>query len=128
MVGGAAMPARPNSLARMAARPVESGSAFFFAVGNKGDHIGELTVVGKCTQHLFFGGDQLEEVELAGLLENTHQHTRTGLADEVDGDTPIKVIGLWDQITKTSCRWRQGVSRDGGKTWEWNWIMDWTRA
>ena len=50
------------------------------------------------------------------------------LSDDVDGDTPIKVIGLWDQITGTSCRWRQGVSRDGGKTWEWNWIMDWTRA
>jgi hypothetical protein len=50
------------------------------------------------------------------------------LSDDVDGDTPIKVIGLWDQITGTSCRWRQGVSRDGGKTWQWNWIMDWTRA
>ena len=50
------------------------------------------------------------------------------LTDDVDGDTPIKVIGLWDQITETSCRWRQGVSRDGGKTWEWNWIMGWTRA
>jgi hypothetical protein len=26
------------------------------------------------------------------------------LTDDVDGDTPIKVIGLWDQITATSCR------------------------
>jgi hypothetical protein len=50
------------------------------------------------------------------------------LSEDVDGDTPIKMIGLWDQITGTSCRWRQGVSRDGGKTWQWNWIMDWTRA
>lgn len=50
------------------------------------------------------------------------------LSDDKDGDTQIKVIGLWDKITKTSCRWRQGVSRDGGKTWDWNWIMDWARA
>lgn len=50
------------------------------------------------------------------------------LSDDMDGDTPIKVIGLWDQITKTSCRWRQGVSRDNGTTWDWNWIMNWTRV
>jgi len=50
------------------------------------------------------------------------------LSDDVDGDVAIKVIGLWDLITPTSCRWRQGVSRDGARTWAWNWIMDWTRA
>ena len=49
-------------------------------------------------------------------------------ADEVDGDTPIKVRGVWDRITGSSHRWRQGVSRDGGKTWEDNWFMDWTKA
>ena len=46
----------------------------------------------------------------------------------MDGDTPIKVIGLWDQITKTSCRWRQMASEDGGATWSENWIMHWTRV
>jgi len=50
------------------------------------------------------------------------------LSDDVDGDVAIKVIGLWDLITPTSYRWRQGVSRDGARTWAWNWIMDWTRA
>lgn len=50
------------------------------------------------------------------------------LSDDKEGDTPLKVIGLWDAITASSCRWRQGVSRDGGATWDWNWIMDWTRA
>jgi hypothetical protein len=49
-------------------------------------------------------------------------------ADDKDGDQPIKVRGIWDRITPTSCRWRQAVSRDGGKTWEENWFMDWTRA
>lgn len=49
-------------------------------------------------------------------------------ADDKDGETPIKVRGIWDQITPRSCRWRQAVSRDGGKTWDYNWLMDWTRA
>lgn len=49
-------------------------------------------------------------------------------ADDVDDGKPIKVRGIWDQITPKSCRWRQAVSRDGGKTWEENWIMHWTRV
>lgn len=49
-------------------------------------------------------------------------------ADDVDGDKPIKVRGVWDRITKVSCRWHQSISRDAGKTWQDNWLMDWTRA
>lgn len=49
-------------------------------------------------------------------------------ADDFDGDQPIKVRGIWDEITPTTCRWRQAISRDGGATWEENWIMHWTRA
>ncbi|MGL4574660.1 MAG: hypothetical protein ACRCV9_07720 [Burkholderiaceae bacterium] len=49
-------------------------------------------------------------------------------ADDMDGDKPIKVRGMWDQITPKSCRWFQAVSRDGGKTWEQNWVMHWVRA
>jgi hypothetical protein len=47
--------------------------------------------------------------------------------DEEDGK-PVRYRGIWDEITPASCRWRQGTSRDGGKTWEYNWIMNWTRA
>lgn len=50
------------------------------------------------------------------------------VADDKDGDQPIKVRGVWDRIKPTSCRWHQAVSRDGGNTWEENWFMDWTRA
>lgn len=50
------------------------------------------------------------------------------ISEEMDGDRAIKVIGLWDEISPVSCRWRQGVSDDGGRTWDYNWIMDWTRA
>jgi hypothetical protein len=36
--------------------------------------------------------------------------------------------GLWDGITKNSCRWSQSLSKDGGKTWDDIWLMEWTRA
>jgi hypothetical protein len=49
-------------------------------------------------------------------------------ADDVDDGKPIKVRGIWDRITPASCRWRQGLSRDGGKTWEETWFMDWVRV
>jgi hypothetical protein len=47
--------------------------------------------------------------------------------DEEDGK-PAKWIGVWDLVTPRSCRWRQAVTRDGGKTWQQTWIMDWRRA
>jgi hypothetical protein len=33
---------------------------------------------------------------------------------------------IWSEITETSCRWEQAFSADGGKTWETNWIMEFT--
>jgi hypothetical protein len=44
-----------------------------------------------------------------------------------DGDIPIHSRGVWDRITPTSCRWHQAFSRDGGRSWEDNWFMDWAR-
>lgn len=52
----------------------------------------------------------------------------TFLADELDGDRPMLVRGVWDRITKRSCRWHQGISYDDGKTWQETWWMDWVRA
>ena len=49
-------------------------------------------------------------------------------SDDVDGDQPIIVRGVWDQVTPKSCRWYQAVSRDDGKSWAENWVMHWTRA
>lgn len=49
-------------------------------------------------------------------------------ADDDDDGAPVKVRGIWDQITPSSCRWRQAISRDGGETWDETWVMHWSRA
>jgi hypothetical protein len=41
---------------------------------------------------------------------------------------PIFSRFIWSVFSPTSCRWEQAFSADGGKTWETNWIMDFTRA
>lgn len=49
-------------------------------------------------------------------------------SNDVEDAKPTRVRGVWDQITASSCRWYQTVSRDDGITWEENWIMDWQRV
>lgn len=49
-------------------------------------------------------------------------------SEDVEDGKPMIAAGIWDRITPNGCRWRQAVSRDGGRTWEQSWIMDWTRA
>ncbi len=36
--------------------------------------------------------------------------------------------GVWDKIGDGTCCWHQSSSKDGGKSWEWNWWMEWTRV
>ncbi len=50
------------------------------------------------------------------------------ISDYEEQGKTMKAVGVWDQITSKSCRWRQASSADGGKTWEQNWIMLWTRV
>lgn len=52
----------------------------------------------------------------------------TGTFIAEDNDAKAIYRGVWDRITSTSCRWHQSSSKDGGKTWEWDWYMDWTRS
>ena len=47
-------------------------------------------------------------------------------ADE-DGHRPIKVRFTWDKLDRDHARWQQAFSYDG-RTWETNWIADFTRA
>jgi hypothetical protein len=43
-------------------------------------------------------------------------------------DKPVKVRGLWSQITATSLQWEQAFSPDDGKTWETNWVSRYQRV
>lgn len=52
----------------------------------------------------------------------------TFISEEEQAGKKLLFRGVWDRITASSHRWRQGVSKDGGKTWDDTWIMEWTRA
>lgn len=47
--------------------------------------------------------------------------------EDVDG-VHWQYRGVWDRIGEGKCRWHQSSSDDGGKSWEWNWWMEWTRV
>jgi hypothetical protein len=34
---------------------------------------------------------------------------------------------VWTSLSAARCRWEQAFSADGGRTWETNWIMEFTR-
>lgn len=48
--------------------------------------------------------------------------------DDTFKGKPIKVRFIWSKITADSAHWEQAFSPDGGKTWETNWEMQFTRA
>ena len=47
--------------------------------------------------------------------------------DSLDGKA-IRVRQLWTGIGSATPRWEQAFSGDGGKTWETNWVMDFSRT
>jgi hypothetical protein len=47
--------------------------------------------------------------------------------DDVWEGQPVRVRFIWSRITPTSARWEQAFSADGGREWETNWYMDFTR-
>jgi hypothetical protein len=51
----------------------------------------------------------------------------TFYGDEMQDDKPKRLRFLWSNITPTSARWEQSLSSDGGKRWETNWIMNFSR-
>jgi hypothetical protein len=48
--------------------------------------------------------------------------------DETFDGKPSRTRVTWIKLTKDALRWEQAYSLDGGKTWETNWIMNFTRA
>jgi hypothetical protein len=47
--------------------------------------------------------------------------------DSFDG-RPIRERYIWSHTTPTACRWEQAFSTHQGRSWETNWIMQFTRA
>ncbi len=58
-------------------------------------------------------------------------HFENGIGTFYSTDTlrgkPVRVRFVWSKITATTAHWEQAYSADNGKTWEVNWIMDFTR-
>jgi hypothetical protein len=55
-------------------------------------------------------------------------HEGVFISDETVDGVKWLYRGVWDRITPVSCRWHQSASRDDGKSWDWNWWMEWTRV
>jgi hypothetical protein len=62
---------------------------------------------------------------IKGHFENGVGHFYAN--DTVDGK-PIRVRVTWTRPTPTTARWEQAYSADAGKTWEINWITDFTKV
>ena len=66
----------------------------------------------------------------AGELIDNLTHTTGDHTLKVGGNlmwTHIFNRFIWTVEAPGSCRWEQAYSADGGKTWETNWIMEFTR-
>jgi len=48
--------------------------------------------------------------------------------EDVHRGRPILVRFTWSGVTTPTPRWEQAFSDDGGRTWETNWVMDFTRT
>lgn len=57
-----------------------------------------------------------------------HNGVGTFYSDSMLNGKMTRTRFIWSHITPTSARWEQALSTDGGKTWETNWIMDFTRT
>jgi hypothetical protein len=49
-------------------------------------------------------------------------------SDDTFEGRPIRVRYTWSDVTTLTPRWEQAFSDDGGKTWETNWVAEFTRA
>ncbi|MGN6516636.1 MAG: NIPSNAP family protein [Rhizomicrobium sp.] len=52
----------------------------------------------------------------------------TFFSDQTFNDKPIKVRFLWMPKGPDAAQWEQAFSPDGGRTWETNWVMQFSRA
>jgi hypothetical protein len=65
------------------------------------------------------------DIPVVGRFENG---VGSFYADDIMDGVPVRVRFLWLRTDTPSPRWEQAMSKDGGKDWETNWTMDFTRA
>jgi hypothetical protein len=70
------------------------------------------------------GDGKLDPDPVVGGFEGNHGEF---YAPDGDGGRPVKVRYTWDKIDHDHARWSQAFSYDN-RTWETNWIGDFTRA
>ena len=61
---------------------------------------------------------------VVGCFENG---VGTFYGDDTFKGEPIRVRFFWTEVTSSAPHWEQAFSIDGGKTWETNWTMDFTK-
>lgn len=47
---------------------------------------------------------------------------------EAPDGRPMHIRFTWDEITVCTARWQQAFSFDDGKSWDTNWVMEFTRS
>ena len=52
----------------------------------------------------------------------------TFFADYVIDGKPVRARFIWSHITPKSAHWEQATSRDLGKTWDTDWLMEFSRV
>ena len=81
-------------------------------------------------------GDPRESGAKAGGLDVVRRPfklaTDIGPVDSIDqrlDGRPVRVRFVWSPNLHTGApRWQQSFSGDGGRTWEMNWVMEFSRA
>lgn len=48
--------------------------------------------------------------------------------DDTHEGRPVRARFTWSGVTTPTPRWEQAFSEDGGRTWETNWVMEFSRA
>ena len=67
---------------------------------------------------------QLDPPVVGGFVDGVG----TFVGEDTFAGRPILVRFRWSDITDRAARWEQAFSPDGGKTWEVNWVMEFTRT
>ncbi|WP_084963077.1 hypothetical protein [Thermoactinospora rubra] len=68
---------------------------------------------------------KLDPIPVVGRFEGNRGEF---YSDEVFEGTPIRCRFVWTVLDKDHLRWEQAFSADGERTWETNWVTDFTRA